>query len=63
MKKVLFATAVATMFVAVPPAFANPSQEAEEDYAGWKAAREAAGSQQTVTEKGQFIHRSNQVGR
>jgi hypothetical protein len=63
MKKVLFATVAATMFVVVSPAFANPAYEAEQDYAGWKAAREAAGSQQTETPKGHVIYRSNHVRR
>ena len=54
----LVAAAAATMFVVVAPAFANPSQEAEDDYAGWKAARDAA-AQQVETLRGQHIHRSN----
>jgi len=58
MKKMLFATLAATMFVVVSPAFANPAQEAEEDYAGWKAAREAAAQQQVEQPKGHVIHRS-----
>jgi hypothetical protein len=41
MKKVLFAITAATLLVAGPAAFANPSEEAEGDYAGWKAARDA----------------------
>ena len=63
MKKMLFATLAATMFVVVSPAFANPAQEAEEDYAGWKAAREAAAQQQVEQLKGHVIHRSNRFGR
>jgi hypothetical protein len=62
MKKMLFATLAATMFVVVSPAFANPAYEAEQDYAGWKAAREAA-QQQVEQPKGHVIHRSNQFGR
>ena len=58
MRKMLVAAVAATMFVVVAPAFANPSQEAEEDYAGWKAAREAA-QQQVETPRGQHIYRSN----
>ena len=63
MKKMLFATLAATMFVVVSPAFANPAYEAEQDYAGWKAAREAAAQQQVEQPKGHVIHRSNQFGR
>jgi hypothetical protein len=62
MRKMFFATAAATMFV-VAPALANPSQEAEEDYAGWKAARESNAGQQVETLKGRAIDRSNPVGR
>ena len=39
MKKLLFAMTAATLLVAGSAAFANPSEEAEGDYAGWKAAR------------------------
>ena len=63
MKKMLFATLAATMFVVVSPAFANPAQEAEEDYAGWKAARDADAKQQVEQLKGHVIYRSNHVGR
>jgi hypothetical protein len=62
MKKLLVAAVAATMFVVVAPAFANPSYEAEEDYAGWKAARDAA-RQQVETGHNQTIHRSNQFRR
>jgi hypothetical protein len=41
MKKLLFAISAATLLVAGPAAFANPSEEAAGDYAGWKAARDA----------------------
>ena len=41
MKKMLFAITAATLLLAGPAAFANPSEEAEGDYAGWKAARDA----------------------
>ena len=41
MKKLLFAMTAATLLVAGSAAFANPSEEAEGDYAGWKAARDA----------------------
>ena len=40
MKKLLFALSAATLLVAGPAAFANPSEEAEGDYASWKAARD-----------------------
>ena len=41
MKKLLLAISAATLLVAGPAAFANPSEEAAGDYAGWKAARDA----------------------
>ena len=41
MKKLLFAISAATLLVAGPAAFANPSEEAAGDYAGGKAARDA----------------------
>jgi hypothetical protein len=41
MKKLLFVVSAVTLLVAGPAAFANPSEEAEGDYAGWKAARDA----------------------
>jgi hypothetical protein len=63
MKKVLFATVAATMFVVIAPAFANPAYEAEEDYAGWKAARESNAGQQVEMRNGHVIYRPNQVGR
>jgi hypothetical protein len=63
MKKMLFATLAATMFVVGSPAFAGPAEEAAEDYAGWKAAREAAAQQQVEQLKGHVIHRSNRFGR
>jgi D-alanyl-D-alanine carboxypeptidase len=65
MKNLVLAAAAATMVFAVAPAFANPSQEAEEDYAGWKAAREAAADRATVVHhhNGHVIYRSHhQVG-
>jgi hypothetical protein len=42
MKKVLIATAAAMAFIAAPPAFASPSEEAAADYPGWLAAQKAA---------------------
>jgi hypothetical protein len=41
MKTLLFAISAATLLAACPAAFANPSEEAAGDYAGWKAARDA----------------------
>jgi hypothetical protein len=41
MKTLLFALTAATLLAAGPAAFANPSEEAAGDYAGWKAARDA----------------------
>jgi hypothetical protein len=64
MKNVLFAAATVMMIGSVAPAFANPSQEAEEDYAGWLAAERAA-ERATVNHQhnGHVIYRSHhQVG-
>ena len=63
MRKLLIGASVATTFVAVTPAFAGPAEEAAQDYAGWKAAREAAASQQAATQNRYVIHRSNQADR
>ena len=41
MKKLLFAISAATLLVAGPAAFANPSEEAEGDYASWRDATRA----------------------
>ena len=41
MKKLLFAISAATLLFVSSAAFAKPSEEAEGDYAGWKAARDA----------------------
>jgi hypothetical protein len=41
MKKLLFAISAATLLVAGPAAFANPSEEALGDYAGWRDATRA----------------------
>ena len=60
MKKVLIATAAAFAFIAVSPAFANPSEEAEGDYAGWLAATKAAQQEQAqVQHNGHVIYRTN----
>jgi hypothetical protein len=61
MKKVLFATVAATMFVVVAPAFANPAYEAEQDYAGWKDAQQSAAGKQVETRNGWAIHQLNRV--
>ena len=41
MKKLLFALSAATLLVASTAAFANPSEEALGDYAGWRDATRA----------------------
>src|ERR1700730_14496352 len=38
--------------MAMSPAFANPSEEAAQDYAGWRAAQKAAAEQQAQTPNG-----------
>jgi hypothetical protein len=59
MKKVLIATAAA--FIAASPAFAGPAEDAEWDYAGWRAAQKAAQEQQApVHHNGHVIYRTNQ---
>jgi hypothetical protein len=41
MKKLLLAGFTAALFTAAGPAFANPSEEAAQDFAGWRAAQRA----------------------
>jgi hypothetical protein len=53
------ATLAVTVFAVVSPAFANPSEEAEGDYAGWLAAQRAAQQAQAQMPKGKVIVRSN----
>jgi hypothetical protein len=55
------ATLALTVFAVVSPAFANPSEEAEGDYAGWLAAQRAA--QHAQMPKGHVIFRSYHLGR
>ena len=62
MKKMLFAITAATLLLAGPAAFANPSEEAEGDYAGWKAARDAGivgFPEDAYSKKGQVITMPN----
>jgi hypothetical protein len=63
MRKLLIGAAAATMFIAVAPAFANPAQEAEEDYEGWRAAQRAGVSQQTKMQNAPVKYRSHREGR
>ena len=58
MKNMLIATLPVTLFAAVSPAFAGHQYEVEQDYAGWKAAREA--SRQAEMPKSPVILHSNQ---
>jgi hypothetical protein len=62
MKKVLIATAAAVAFIAASPAFASPSEEAEWDYPGWRAATKAAQeqAQAPVHHNSHVIYRTNQ---
>jgi hypothetical protein len=62
MKKLLFAITAATLLLAGPAAFANPSEEAAGDYAGWKAARDAGivgFPEDAYSKKGQVITMPN----
>jgi hypothetical protein len=63
MKTVLFAIIAATLLVAGPAAFAGgPQEEAEGDYAGWKAARDAGivgFPEDAYSKKGQVITMPN----
>jgi hypothetical protein len=62
MKKMLFATLAATMFVVVSPAFANPSQEAEDGYAVYPSAGECHFvTQRTATQNGRVTYERHQV--
>jgi hypothetical protein len=64
MKKVLIATTAAIVFIAVSPAFAGPAEDAEWDYAGWRAAEKAAQQQvQHQVHNGHVIYRTNQGAR
>ena len=65
MKKLLFVMSAATLLVAGPAAFANPSEEAAGDYAGWKAARDAGivGFPADRAKNGLAIRVPNNVGR
>jgi hypothetical protein len=59
MKKVLLAAAVVTTFATLSPVFANPSEEAEWGYAGWRAAHKANTTQPAETRGGHVIYWSN----
>jgi hypothetical protein len=61
--KLLLAAAAVTTFIAVAPAFANPSYEAEEDYSGWRDAQRASVNQRTEIKNGPVIHRSHRINR
>jgi hypothetical protein len=66
MKKLLFAISAATLLVAGPAAFAGgPQQEAEGDYAGWRAATRAGivGFPEDRAKNGLAIRVPNNVGR
>jgi hypothetical protein len=61
--KLLLAAAAVTTLIAVAPAFANPSYEAEQDYAGWRDAQRASVNQRTEIQNGPVIHRSHRMSR
>ena len=61
--KPLLATAIVTTFIAVTPAFANPSYEAEQDYSGWRDAQRASVSQRTGIQNGPVSHRAHRMSR
>jgi hypothetical protein len=62
MKKVLFATLAATLFVVVSPAFANPSQDAEEGYAVYPSVGPCHFvTQPAVTQNGRVTYERHQV--
>ena len=66
MKKLLFAISAATLLFVGPAAFANPSEEAAGDYAGWKAARDAGivgFPEDAYSKKGQVLGTPNNVRR
>ena len=66
MKKLLFALSAATLLVVGSAAFANPSEEAAGDYAGWKNARDAGFAgfpEDSYSKKGQVIGTPNNVRR
>jgi hypothetical protein len=48
MMKVLLAGFTAALFTAAGPGFANPSEEAAQDFAGWRAAQRAMTSRHIV---------------
>ena len=66
MNKLLFVISAATLLVAGPAAFANPSEEAAGDYAGWKAARDAGNvgfPEDAYSKNGHVITMPNKVSR
>jgi hypothetical protein len=66
MKKLLFAISAATLLVAGPAAFANPSEEAEGDYASWRDATRAGivgFPEDAYSKKGEVITIPNKVRR
>ena len=62
MKKVLITSVAAAAFIAASPAFAGPADDAEWDYAGWRAATKAAQeqTQAPVHHNAHVIYRTNQ---
>jgi hypothetical protein len=59
LRKLLIGAAAATALMAVVPAFANPAEEAADDYDGWRAAQRTGITQQTKIQNGHLFYRSN----
>jgi hypothetical protein len=60
MKKLLLAGFTAAVFTAAGPAFANPSEEAAQDYEGWRAAQRAMTSRHII-QNAEIAHASASV--
>jgi hypothetical protein len=60
MKKLLLAGFTAALFAAASPAFANPSEEAAQDFAGWRTAQRAMTSRHVIP-NAEIAHASDSV--
>ena len=61
--KLLLAAAAVTTLIAVAPAFANPSYEAEQDYSGWRDAQRAGVNQRSEIQNGPVSRRAHRMSR
>jgi hypothetical protein len=61
--KLLLAAGIVTTFIAVIPAFANPSYEAEQDYSGWRDAQRASVNQRSEIQNGPVSRRAHRMSR